>query len=320
MNPSTLELLANLILLLALLLGFAAWWRIKLGSTRGKIVHRLRDITQNHHATALAGDQRVQPAVFRVRFLRQLARIGNQIPMFDDRHRRLLQQEMLKGGYRSSLAVPILITVKFSTGLALTVMAMLFGAHLPKIGHFSNTSGILMPFMFMVGMIVPEYVFKVRCVRRRRIIAQALPDALDLLVICTNAGNSLVVSIRRVADELAAICPPLASELTLTADELKLSGDNARALTGLAERIDLPSIRALISTLIQATRYGTPIAHALRTLSRTERQAHLVALEEKAAKLAPKMALPMMLFILPAIIAIAIGPAMIQLLGFAKQQ
>jgi tight adherence protein C len=151
-------------------------------------------------------------------------------------------------------------------------------------------------------------------------MAGCLPDALDLLVICTNAGNSLGVSIRRVADELKTICPPLADEFSLTADELKISGDSTRALQGLAERIDLPSIRALISTLIQSMRYGTPITQALRTLSRTERLAHIVLLEEKAAKLAPKMVVPMMIFILPAVVMISAGPAVIQLMDLISKQ
>jgi tight adherence protein C len=128
------------------------------------------------------------------------------------------------------------------------------------------------------------------------------------------------VSIRRVADELKTICPPLSGEFSLTADELKLSGDSTRALQALADRIDLPSIRALIATLTQSMRYGTPITQALRTLSHTERLAHIVSLEEKAAKLAPKMAVPMMLFILPAVMLIAAGPAVIQLISvFAKK-
>jgi len=116
------------------------------------------------------------------------------------------------------------------------------------------------------------------------------------------------------------ICPPLADEFSLTADELKLSGDSARALHNLAARIDLPSIRALISTLTQSMRYGTPISQSLRTLSRTERLASIVALEEKAAKLAPKMVIPMMLFILPAVVVIAAGPAVIKLLHFFSRQ
>ena len=196
----------------------------------------------------------------------------------------------------------------------------MLGSHIPMVGGYPAVRGAMMLLVFVVGMILPEYVLAFFAARRRKAMASCLPDALDLLVICTNAGNSLGVSIRRVADELKSICPPLSGEFSLTADELKLSGDSTRALQALADRIDLPSIRALISTLTQSMRYGTPITQALRTLSHTERLAHIVSLEEKAAKLAPKMAVPMMIFILPAVMLIAAGPAVIQLMSvFAKQ-
>jgi tight adherence protein C len=226
-----------------------------------------------------------------------------------------LQREMVRSGYRSSRATSILLAVKFIVGLVCAVAMVMFGAHLP-LGAYPMFRTLFMLGAFIVGMIIPEYFVKFRATRRRNAMAQCLPDALDLLVICTNAGNSLGVSIRRVSDELATICRPLSEEFALTADELQLSGDSRRALHGLAERIDLPSIRALISTLTQSMRYGTPITSALRTLSRTERLAHIVSLEEKAAKLAPKMVLPMMLFILPPVVVIAAGPAVIQLLNF----
>jgi tight adherence protein C len=111
------------------------------------------------------------------------------------------------------------------------------------------------------------------------------------------------------------ICPPLHDEFSLTADELTLSGDTTRSLVSLAERIDLPQVRGLITTLTQSMRYGTPITQALRTLSRTERLTHIVNLEEKAAKLAPKMVVPMLLFIMPPVVCIAAGPAVIQLMS-----
>ena len=227
---------------------------------------------------------------------------------------------MLQSGYRSRAAVSILLAIKFAVGLICAALTVMLGSHIPVIGAYPAVRGALMLFVFIVGMIIPEYIVAFRASRRRKAMAGCLPDALDLLVICTNAGNSLGVSIRRVAEELATICPPLASEFALTADELKLSGDSTRALHDLAERINLPSIRALIATLTQSMRYGTPITQALRTLSRTERLAHIVSLEEKAAKLAPKMVVPMMLFILPAVVAIAAGPAVIQLMdAIAKQ-
>ncbi|MCA3889431.1 MAG: type II secretion system F family protein, partial [Burkholderia sp.] len=164
------------------------------------------------------------------------------------------------------------------------------------------------------GVIVPEYVLGAMIRRRRRIIAACFPDALDLLVICTMAGNSLASGIRRVAHELSRICPPLADELTVCADELTLSGDVSATLAHFATRVDFTSARSLATTLTQSQRFGTPITQALRTLSRTERTEQIVALEERAAKLAPKITLPMMLFILPTVCLIAAGPAAIRLL------
>jgi tight adherence protein C len=177
---------------------------------------------------------------------------------------------------------------------------------------------LVMAAAFFIGMMLPEYAIGFVVRQRRKAIAVALPDALDLLVICTNAGNSLVVAIRRVAAELKTICPPLADELSVTADELSIGGDIARALNAMAERVGLSSMRALVTTLVQSQKYGTPITQALRTLSRTERSMQIVSLEEKAAKLAPKMTLPMMLFIMPTVALIAAGPAAIQLMALFR--
>jgi tight adherence protein C len=173
---------------------------------------------------------------------------------------------------------------------------------------------------FVIGMMVPEYAIGFVIRRRRKAIAVALPDALDLLVICTNAGNSLVVAVKRVSAELRTISPALADELAVTADELSIGGDSARALNAMADRVGLPSMRGLVTTLVQSQKYGTPITQSLRTLSRTERAMQIVAIEEKAAKLAPKMTLPMMLFILPTVGLIAAGPAVIRLMAVFRHQ
>ncbi|BBP98818.1 fimbriae-related membrane protein [Burkholderia sp. SFA1] len=316
MTPNNVETLINLLMLLGLLAALAVWWAHKHGGKRGRIAERARMAAATHRFESAAADDGGENTPRTERILRRLARIGDKIPLFDAKYRLKLQKEMIKSGYRSHLAVSILLAVKFFCGLACAAATVMLGSRIPMIGAHPAGRGIAMLMVFIVGMIVPEYVVAFKASRRRKAMAACLPDALDLLVICTNAGNSLGVSIRRVADELKTICPPLSDEFSLAADELKLSGDSTRALNNLAERIDLPSIRALISTLTQSMRYGTPITQALRTLSRTERVAHIVSLEEKAAKLAPKMVVPMMLFILPAIIAIAAGPAVIQLLAF----
>jgi tight adherence protein C len=315
MSESNLQMLFNLLMLLVLLIALTVMWMAKHGGARGKIAERVRTHTtmSRQDSEALNADTNQGGSVRRL--LRRLSTIGDRLPLFDAKYRMKLQKELVCGGFRSASATSILLAVKFFVGLACAVATVIFGAHLP-FGTSPMFRALFMLGAFVVGMIVPEYILKLRSVRRRNAMAQCLPDALDLLVICTNAGNSLGVSIRRVADELATICPPLSDEFALAADELQVSGDSGRALNGLAERIDLPSIRALISTLTQSMRYGTPITAALRTLSRTERLAHIVSLEEKAAKLAPKMVLPMMLFILPPVVVIAAGPAVIQLLDF----
>lgn len=314
MNASNSDTLVNLLMLLAFFAGIAIWWQTKLGGIRGRIAERARIAGKVQTASGMNPLDDELDMRFKARFARRLARLGDRLPLFDAKQRATLAKQMTRSGYRSNLAVSILLAVKFGVGVVCATATVMMGSGIPMLGTTTVGRGMAMMGAFVIGMMIPEHVVSFRASKRRKLMAGSLPDALDLLVICTNAGNSLGVSIRRVADELATICPPLSSEFSLAADELRLSGDSVRALHGLAERIDLPSIRALISTLTQSMRYGTPITQALRTLSRTERVAHIVSLEEKAAKLAPKMVLPMMLFILPPVVAIAAGPAVIQLL------
>ncbi|MGI4858656.1 MAG: type II secretion system F family protein [Janthinobacterium lividum] len=320
MTASGIDTLLNLLMLLALFVGLALWWASKHGSQRVQIAERLREAAADVRVSTVPHEEIALEVSTSGRLLRQLARLGGGLPLFDAAHRMKLQREMIRSGYRGDAAVSILLAIKFCVGLACAAVTILMGSHLPVVGPYPVARGIAMMAAFVVGMIIPEYVLKWRARGRRAMMAGCLPDALDLLIICTNAGNSFAVSIRRVADELTTICPPLSDEFSLTADELHLSGDTTRALHGLAERIDLPSIRALITTLTQSMRYGTPITQALRTLSRTERLTHIVSLEEKAAKLAPKMVVPMMIFILPPVIVIAAGPAVIQLLEFMHKK
>jgi len=320
MSHDNIETLINLLMLSALFAGLAILWLTKRGGRRGRIADRARQVALTQRVASVQMDEIDGSDGWRTRLVQRLARIGDRLPLFDAKYRLKLKQELARSGYRGNVAVSVLLAVKFVVGLVSAVLAVMLGSGVPVIGQYPAARGVMMMMAFIIGMVLPEYIVSFRASRRRKKMAGYLPDALDLLVICTNAGNSLGVSIRRVADELKTICPPLSDEFSLTADELKLSGDSTRALQALAERIDLPSIRALISTLVQSMRYGTPITQALRTLSRTERLAHVVMLEEKAAKLAPKMVVPMMLFILPSVVVISAGPAVIQLMDVMSKQ
>ncbi|WP_049098227.1 type II secretion system F family protein, partial [Burkholderia cepacia] len=256
----------------------------------------------------------LQPGGVRQDLTRRLAQLGERLPVLDPMQRVKLGLQLTRAGFRERRAVSSMIGIKLSCGVLFACGAIVFSPLIPRFGEYFVIRALAMVAAFVVGVIVPEYVLGAMIRRRRRLIAACFPDALDLLVICTMAGNSLASGIRRVAHELSRICPPLADELTVCADELTLSGDVSATLAHFATRVDFTSARSLATTLTQSQRFGTPITQALRTLSRTERTEQIVALEERAAKLAPKITLPMMLFILPTVCLIAAGPAAIRLL------
>ncbi|WP_414445348.1 type II secretion system F family protein [Burkholderia sp. 22PA0106] len=317
MMSSLAEIVTDLMMLVGLLLVIAGWWAIKYGSYQGKIAARVREAVQVRTARTQTDDEvKAAKTGLSERLTDFLSLLGDKVPFFDAKLRAQIERDLLNAGFRGDKSTAVMLGVKFSFGVLAAAVMVVSGANVPGLGHIPAFRGAMMLGAFIVGMIVPEYALRFRAASRRRWISACLPDALDLLVICTNAGNSLLVSIQRVADELASICPPLSAEFALTADELRVSGDVEHALRNLGRRINLPSIRALISTLTQSMRYGTPITQSLKTLSRSERLAFIMSLEEKAAKLAPKMVIPMLLFILPAICVIAAGPAVIQLLDF----
>ncbi|MBN3726365.1 type II secretion system F family protein [Burkholderia sp. Ac-20379] len=320
MTTGLVELFTDLMMLVGLLLVVTGWWAIKYGSHRGKIADRVRDAVQIRAARTTVEEDEAESDRLIDRVTNFLAVLGDRIPFFDAKLRAQIEADLLNAGYRSANGTAVMLGVKFSFGLLMAAIVVVSGSSVPGVGQFPAFRGLAMLGAFIVGMIVPEYALRFRASSRRRWISACLPDALDLMVICTNAGNSLLVSMQRVADELVTICPPLSAEFALTADELRISGDTERALQNLGRRINLPSVRALTSTLTQSMRYGTPITQSLKTLSRSERLAFIMSLEEKAAKLAPKMVIPMMLFILPAICAIAAGPAVIQLKDFFAHQ
>jgi tight adherence protein C len=140
-----------------------------------------------------------------------------------------------------------------------------------------------------------------------------LPEALELLVVCVEAGLALEDSIDRVTEELKLSQPVLAEELALTSADLKILPDRDIALHNLADRIAEPSVRSVVTTLSQTLRYGTPLAQALRTSAAELRSESLMTLEERANRLPTLLTVPMMLFILPTIFLIVGGPAVLRL-------
>jgi tight adherence protein C len=170
----------------------------------------------------------------------------------------------------------------------------------------------------IVGGFVPVLGLRQAIKDRQTRLRKQLPDGLDLLVICAEAGLSLDAALTRVGRELGMSSPDLADELGLTSVELGFLPNRRQALMNLAKRTNLASIRGVVNTLVQTERYGTPLAHSLRVLSAEFREERMLKAEEKAAKLPAVLTVPMILFILPTLFIVLIGPAIIQVLDTFK--
>jgi tight adherence protein C len=148
--------------------------------------------------------------------------------------------------------------------------------------------------------------------KRQTSITRAWPDALDLMLICVESGMSAEAAFRKVSEEIGAQSVPLAEELTLATAELSYLQDRRLAYENLATRTGLEGVKSVATSLIQAERYGTPLGNALRVLAEENRNMRMNAAEKKAAALPPKLTVPMILFFLPVLLAVILGPAAIQ--------
>jgi tight adherence protein C len=164
------------------------------------------------------------------------------------------------------------------------------------------------------GWILPVLVLGFMLRRRTKVVAAGLPDALELLVVCVEAGLSLDDGLQRVAHELKESQPALADELALTWAEINILPSRAQALSNLADRVDVPSVRSVVSMLTQSMRFGTPLAQSLRVGAVEMRNDQMTALEERASRLPALMTIPVMLFIMPTIFLIIGGPAALKLM------
>ncbi|MEN2785840.1 type II secretion system F family protein [Sphingomonas qilianensis] len=163
--------------------------------------------------------------------------------------------------------------------------------------------------VFVLAYKAPDLWLKNKISKRSKLIQKGLPDALDLLVICAEAGLTVDAAFQRVARELGRAYPELGEEFTLTAIELGFLADRRMAFNNLAMRVDLEAVKGVVTTMIQTEKYGTPLASALRVLSAEFRNERMMRAEEKAARLPAIMTVPLILFILPVLFVVILGPA-----------
>jgi tight adherence protein C len=165
------------------------------------------------------------------------------------------------------------------------------------------------------GMLSPNLFLKNKIQRRQLSIKRAFPDALDLLLICVESGMSVEAAFRKVSEEIGAQSIPLAEELTLTTAELSYLPNRRQAYENLAQRVGLEGVRSVCLALQQSERYGTPLGATMRVLAQENRDMRMSEAEKRAAALPPKLTVPMILFFLPVLFIVILGPAAIRVLA-----
>ncbi len=166
-----------------------------------------------------------------------------------------------------------------------------------------------------VGMQLPLVLLKNKITRRQMSIKRAFPDTLDLLLICVESGMSIEAAFRKVSNEVGTQSVALAEELTLTTAELSYLPDRRQAYENLAKRTDLDGVKSVCMALQQSERYGTPLATMLRVMAQENRDMRMSEAEKKAAGLPPKLTVPMILFFLPVLFVVILGPAVIKVMA-----
>ncbi|MEL7189073.1 MAG: type II secretion system F family protein [Pseudomonadota bacterium] len=222
-----------------------------------------------------------------------------------------VQQKLAHAGYRNKELAVIIIGLR-------AILPIVFGAigfvlfywvDFFDFGEGSMKKLFGFAALVFLGYKGPELFLSNKAKKRTLEIQKGLPDALDLLVICAEAGLTVDAAFNRVAKELGRAYPELGDEFALTAIELSFLSERKMAFDNLAYRVDLEAVKGVVTTMVQTERYGTPLASALRVLSAEFRNERMMRAEEKAARLPAIMTIPLIMFILPVLFVVILGPA-----------
>jgi tight adherence protein C len=220
--------------------------------------------------------------------------------------------KLRSAGYRSPNALNVFLFARFVLPFVFLGFALFY---VMVMGGLAERPFIMKLLACMVaayiGFYLPNLYVTNQSTKRKASIRQAWPDALDLALICVESGVSIEAALNRVAEEIAIQSTPLAEELILTTAELSYLPQRRQAYENLGLRTGLESVKSVSQALIQAERYGTPVAQALRVLAQESRDQRMNEAEKKAAALPPKLTVPMIVFFLPVLFGVILGPAII---------
>ena len=245
-----------------------------------------------------------------------LPKLGTALIPSDEVERGRLQTRLIYAGLYSRQAMAIFLGAK----MVLIIAPALLGLGLGLTGLVPTQLAVLGGgCVGIVGLIGPSFWLDNRKAKRQGNFRRALPDALDLLVICLEGGLSLPGALKRVAAELRAVHPVLALELNIVQREIQLGNSPGESLQKMGLRVDLEEVRTLASVITQAERFGASLVKSLRVVAETLRLRRQQSAEEKAQKVAVKILFPTLIFIFPAVFVVVLGPAVFQIMEQLSQ-
>jgi len=247
-------------------------------------------------------------------FLKLLERLGQANKPKDQAETSRIRRTLVTAGYRGPRATVIFLGSKIFLGIMCGALFFLFGGAVSPKGLSPNKFSMLMVGIALCGFYAPQLWLSMAVSDRKEKLVKGFPDALDLMVVCVEAGLGLDQAIARVGEEVSIGHRALGEEFQLVSLELRAGFSREQALRNLSERADLEEIRSLIALLIQTDRFGTSVGQALRVYSDSMRMNRRLRAEELAAKLPVKLMLPLILFIFPSLMVVIIGPGAIKLI------
>ena len=241
-----------------------------------------------------------------------LTSIGSKMPTSDEEV-ATLRVDLIRAGFRSESATPVFYGLRIISTVALLAFAFVMVAKMEQNGMMKVA---LLFFGAAAGWIMPKFFLEKKVKKRQNILRLSLPDMLDMLVVSVEAGLGLDQAIQHVARELAITHPQLSEEISLVTLEMRAGKRRSDALRNFAERTGEPEIRKLMAILIQNDRFGTSMGESLRNHSDFMRTRRRQEAEERAGKVGVKLVFPIFFCILPAIILVAAGPALLQIFKY----
>jgi tight adherence protein C len=310
-DPTFLATMAAAIFAFATIitLGLPLAERDQLGQRLKAVSERREQLRAAHHAALNAKriSLRNEPVGYMKMTLDRL-KLGNLLESEDTR------DKLARAGFRGQGPVVTFMFFRFVMPFVVLLLALvyLFGISNVAWGSFMKINASVGA--ALLGFYLPDLFLNNTIARRQQSIMRAFPDALDLLLICVESGMSIEASFQRVASEIGSQSSELAEELGLTTAELSYLPDRRMAFENLAKRCGHAGVKAVATALNQAERYGTPMGQALRVAAQENREHRMAEAEKKAASLPAKLTVPMILFFLPCLFVVILGPAIMKIM------